>query len=116
MIDALIAGKMYGAASEREDRNGNSFCTCKVRVPTVNGESIFVNVICFEGPAVTALLALQDGDSVALSGEATPKVYVSSGGDPRPVLDLRAHVVMTAYHVTRKRQAVREDATPERDT
>jgi hypothetical protein len=109
VIDALIAGRMYGTASEREDRNGKPFCTCKVRVSLVNGESLFVNVICFEGPAVTALLALADGDSVAISGECTPKVYAPAGALPRPVLDLRAHAVITAYHVARKRQAVKDE-------
>lgn len=110
MIDALIAGRMYGAASERQDRNGNAFCTCKVRVATVNGDSIFVNVICFEPAAIAALLVLADGDSVALSGELTPKVYAPQGAAPRPALDLRAHAVLTPYHVNRKRQAVKDEA------
>lgn len=110
MIDALIGGRMYGTAITRDGRNGQPFCTCKVRVPMVNGESLFVNVICFEAPAIAALLALADGDSVAISGECTPKVYVPAQGDPRPVLDLKAHAVMTPYHVTRKRQAMTAEA------
>lgn len=110
MIDALVAGRMYGIASERQDRNGNSFCTCKVRVPTANGESIFVSVICFEPPAIAALMALVDGDSVAISGECIPKVYAAAGAAPRPALDLRAHAVITPYHVARKRQAMKDEA------
>lgn len=106
MIDALIAGRMYGSATPREDRNGNPFCTCKVRVPTAGGDAIFVNVICFEGAAITALLTLADGDSVAISGEATPKVYAPTGAPPKPCLDLRAHAVITSYHVNRRRQAM----------
>jgi len=108
MIDALIGGRMYGAATARDGRNGQPFCTCKVRVPLVSGDCLFVNVICFEPPAIAALLALSDGDSVAISGECTPKVYAPAQGDPRPVLDLKAHAVMTPYHVTRKRQATAE--------
>ena len=62
-----------------------------------------------------ALLALGDGESVALSGELTPKVWTGKEGTARPSLDMVAHAVVTPYHVTRKRQAVagataREDA------
>ncbi|MGB6488764.1 MAG: hypothetical protein WBE91_17930, partial [Steroidobacteraceae bacterium] len=60
--------------------------------------------------AVTALLALQDGDSGALAGELTPKVYTPQSGEPRPSLDLLAHAVLTEYHIARKRNAVQEAA------
>jgi single-stranded DNA-binding protein len=56
---------------------------------------------------VAALLALGDGDSVALAGSLTPKVWTDREGNSRPALDLVAHQVLTAYHVTRKRKAVR---------
>jgi len=59
VIDALIAGRLYGTAS--------------VRTAKVTGESLFVNVIAFAASAVEALLALTDGDSVALSGETHPE-------------------------------------------
>ena len=75
-----------------------------------DGEAYFVNVITFDESAVRALLALSDGDSVALSGELTPKVYQPKDGPARPSLDLLAHAVLTAYHVTRRRQAVHGDA------
>jgi hypothetical protein len=76
VIDALIAGKLYGTAVERTANNGNRFATAKVRVASINGESVFVSVIAFANAAVTALL------------------------------DMTAHAVLTAYHVTRKRQAI----------
>ena len=72
MIDALIAGKLYGTVSQRTTKTGNPFATAKVRVTTVTGEGLFVNVIAFADAAVGALLALSDGDSVAISGELTP--------------------------------------------
>jgi single-stranded DNA-binding protein len=110
MIDGLIGGKLYGTASVRTAKNGNRFATAKVRVTTVTGEGLFVNVIAFAAPAVEALLALTDGDSVALSGELTPKVWTDKHGEARPSLDLVAHAVLTAYHVTRKRQIVNDEA------
>jgi single-stranded DNA-binding protein len=110
MIDALIAGKLYGTAVKRTAKNANRFATAKVRVTSVTGESLFVNVIAFAAPAVDVLLALTDGDSVALSGELTPKVWTDKNGEAHPSLDLVAHSALTAYQVTRKRQAVHEDA------
>ena len=43
---------------------------------------------------------------MALSGSLTPKAWTDRSGEARPALDMVAHAVLTAYHVTRKRQAV----------
>lgn len=110
MIDALVSGRLYGKATARTAKNGNRFATAKVRVTAGNGEAIFVNVISFRESAITALLALDDGDSVSLAGELTPKVWTDGNGEARPALNLVAHAVLTPYHVTRKRQVVTEDA------
>jgi single-stranded DNA-binding protein len=116
MIDALIAGHLYGGPVERETTTGKRYATAKVRVSTRAGDSLFCNVIAFDGIAVSALLALGDGDSVAIAGELTPKVYTAKDGTARPVLDLLAHAVLTPFAVQRKRRAVREpDATSPAD-
>jgi len=70
--------------------SGKPFTTAKVRVATGDGESLFVNVICFDSTTCHALLALAEGDSVAMSGQLTPKVWIDKAGAP----------------VTRKRKAV----------
>lgn len=106
MIDALVAGKLYGAPVQRTAKNESQFAICKVRVTTTAGECIFVSVIAFKALAVAALMALQDGDSVALAGELTPKVWTDKNGEAKPALDLVAHAVLTEYHVQRKRKAV----------
>lgn len=113
MIDALIAGTIYGQPSERTSANGKRFATAKLRVSVRDGSACFVNVICFDAGAVTALLALREGDSAALSGELTPKVWTDKHGESKPSLDLLAHAVLTPYHVTRKRAAIREDQEEE---
>lgn len=113
MIDALIAGRVYGQPAERTSKTGKPFAVAKVRAAAGDGESIFVNVVAFDPAPCKALLALADGDSVALSGSLTPKVWTDREGNTRPALDLVAHQVLTAYHVTRKRAAVRPPA-PER--
>jgi single-stranded DNA-binding protein len=112
MIDGLIGGKVYGKPGERTGQSGKRFVTAKVRAAVGDGESLFVNVIAFDGDAQAALLALDDGDSVSLSGALTPKVWTDRNGETRPVLDMVAHAVLTAYHVKRKRQAVQRQAVP----
>ncbi len=114
-IDALIQGHVHRTPQARTSTNGRRFATANVRTATRDGAAVFVSVIAFSDSAVTALLALEDGDSVALAGELTPKVYTPrDGGEPRPSLDLVAHRVLTEYHVTRKRKAVAESKAQER--
>lgn len=106
MIDALIAGKLYGQPAERTSKTGRPFAVAKVRAAAGDGESLFVNVIAFDPGACAALLALGDGDSVALAGSITPKVWTDKEGNSRPSLDMVAAQVLTAYHVQRKRRTV----------
>ncbi|MDE2174896.1 MAG: single-stranded DNA-binding protein [Betaproteobacteria bacterium] len=108
MIDALISGRLFAAATERTSSNGNPYVVAKVTAP-IGSESIFVNVVAFSQTARTALLALDAGDTVALAGELAPGAYTDKSGDPKPTLNMRAHQVLTAYHVNRKRKAVRPD-------
>ena len=115
MIDGLIAGKLAGKPTQRTGQSGKTFTTAKARVPA--GESaIFVSVICFSESAQTALLALDDGDSVALTGSLTPKAYADRNGEPCASLDLIAHAVISAYHVKRKREAMQAGRQAEQDT
>ena len=106
MMDALVGGKLHAKPEARTGKNGNTFATAKVRAAAGDGESLFVNVIAFETHTVTALLALGAGDSIALAGSITPKVWTDREGQPRPALDMVAHQVLTTYHVTRKRRTV----------
>lgn len=106
MIDALVAGKLYKRANERESKAGKPFVVAKLRVAVGNGESLFVSVIAFEPGACAALLALEDGDAVALAGALTPGVWTDSAGAVRVAVSLVAHGVLTPYHVTRRRRAM----------
>ncbi|MNT35277.1 hypothetical protein D3C72_1712990 [compost metagenome] len=116
MIDGLISGRIFGQPAERTSKAGKPFALAKVRAAAADGEILFVNVIAFDDATVTALLGLGDGDSVALSGSITPKVWVDRDGQHRPSLDMVVYQVLTAYHVTRKRRAVRpQHDSPPRD-
>ena len=106
MIDGLMAGKLYGQPAQRIGKSGKPFAVAKVRCAAGDGESLFVNVIAFDCDTCTALLALGDGDSVALAGTLTPKVWTDKQGNTRPALDIVAAQVLTTYHITRKRKAV----------
>ena len=78
-----------------------------------DGNAQFVNVIAFAPDACNALLALGAGDAVALAGELASSIYTGKDGAPRVGLDLTAHAVLTAYHVTRKRRAVQPQERPQ---
>ncbi len=106
MIDGLIGGKLHGKPAQRMGQSGKAFVTAKVRTPTANGETLFVNVIVFSESVGASLLELDDGDSVSISGALTPKAWTDRNGEVKPSLDMVAHALLTTYHVTRKRQAV----------
>lgn len=106
MIDGLIGGKLYGKPTQRTGNSGKSFVVAKVKAAAGDGDTLLVNVITFSDTVGAALTALDDGDSVSLAGALTPKVWTPPNGDPRPSLDMVAHAVTTAYHVTKKRAAV----------
>ena len=108
MIDALIAGKLHGAPSQKTSKNGNTFTTAKVRVPS-GDDSIFCNVIAFDQDAQSALLALGTGEAVALAGSLKVGTWTARDGAARPSLDMTASQVLTSYHVTRKRKAMQPE-------
>ena len=113
MIDGLVAGRLHAEAEQRIDKTGKRFTVAKVLADTSDGEKVFVNVIAFAPDACTALLALGPGDAVALAGELASSIYTGKVGAPRISLDLTAHAVLTAYHVTRKRRAVQTQGQPQ---
>jgi len=106
MIDGLVSGKLCGMAQERTGKSGKTFVTAKVRAAVSNESASFVSVITFEDKVKSALLALGDGDSVALAGTLTPKVWTNKEGNARASLEMMAHGVLTAYEVKRRRAAV----------
>lgn len=106
MIDALVSGLIYGTPNQRAGQDGKPFFTAKVRAPSVGGDTLMINVITFSRETGAALLALDDGDSVALSGSLTPKVWTDKQGLVRPACDMVAHSILTAYDIDSKRKAM----------
>jgi len=96
MIDGLIAGRLMGDASRRVDKAGRTYLVARVLARNKADEEFIVNVIAFDEAPCAALLALRDGQGLALSGALTPKVWTDKQGIARPSLDLVAAQVMTA--------------------
>ena len=108
MIDALIAGKLHGAPSQRTAKTGKPFTTCKVRVPT-GEDGVFCHVIAFDQEAQAGLMALGSGEAVALAGSLKVSVWTDKEGTARPSLDLVASKLLTAYSITKKRRAMQPE-------
>lgn len=108
MIDGLIAGHLIGLAETRQGKNGSSFALAKVKATASDGESLIVNVIAFAAEASATLMALDDGDAIALAGTLTPKVWNDKQGNTRPALDMVATQVLTAYQAARKQHSLLE--------
>ena len=106
MMEGLIAGKLQGKATERTSKTGKPYALAKVRAATRDGEALFVNVIAFDTDPCTALLALGEGDAVALAGTLTPKAWLDREGQPRAAVDMVVSQVLTTYQAKCKREAV----------
>ena len=107
MIDGLISGRLFGTAQVRTGQHGTHFVTCRVRASAGDGEQLFINVIAFDDTVKDTLQALDDGDSVSLTGALTPKVWTDKQGNVKPALDMVAHAVLTVYHASDKRRLIR---------
>jgi len=114
LIDAILGGRIHGTPTARTSKTGSKFVTCKLRVATSAGETVFANCICFAAQPVAALLALGDGDAIAIAAEITPKAWLDKNGEARPQLDAVVHGVLSPLNVQRRRKAAAESAEPER--
>jgi len=106
MIDALVMGKVWKAPELKRSANGKAFVVAKVRAADGDGEGLFVNVVAFSNSAQESLMALEDGDSVSLTGTLKIGTYEARDGSVKPSVSMVAQKVLTAYHVSRKRKAV----------
>lgn len=106
MIDALLTGKLAADPKAGTARNGNPYVTARAWVTMGAEDRLSVSVIAFDAGTVAGLLALTAGDPVTLAGELTPKVWTDNAGNARPSADMKAHALLTPYHVTRKRRAM----------
>ena len=105
MIDALVSGRMRGTVNLRPTKNGTPFAVWRMATTDKNGDSVLGSCIAFSQTAIDGAQRLSDGDSIAVSGEAAISTWQGGDGTARHGLDVLVHVVMTAYHLGRKRKA-----------
>ncbi len=106
MIEALVSGKLQGQPEQRTAKTGRAYVQARMRVAAGAEEAHFVRVTAFSESACAALLALGDGDTLAVAGTLKPGAWVDRDGNAKPNLDLVAAQVLTAYHLKRRREAV----------
>lgn len=94
MIEALVAGTIWGEPEKRMGKNNSIFVVAKVRAQGTQPELVIVNVIAFDPMACKALLLLHDGEAVSLSGSLLPKVWIDKQGVSRGALDMVASRVL----------------------
>ena len=95
MIDALIAGRVFGDPEQRAGKAESLFVVAKLRAQAGDGETYLVNVIAFDSQVCRELLVLRDGDALSVVGSLTPKVWTDKQGISRPVVDLIAHKIIS---------------------
>lgn len=105
MIDALIAGRIRGTPQFKTAANGSPFVSFRLAASDRNGLSLLCSCRAFSETTRAALQAMEDGDSVAVSGETALNTWTGNDGTPRHGLDVLVHGVLTAYHLGRKRKA-----------
>ena len=112
MIDALIQGKVFKAATRKTASNGKAYCMGMIATAIKDKSGAIVNhlvgVTAFTEQAVQALMALEVGDAVAVAGELTLSIYTAKDGTVRPSASLICHHVTSAYHISRKRDASKQ--------
>ena len=86
MIRALIVGTLQADPQQKTAKNGNPFAIARLSVPTSDGR-VSCSLICFDENAVTRLMQLKAGASVAVSGALKVGVWESKDG-PKPNVDL----------------------------
>lgn len=106
MIDARIAGHLCDEPTRRVGASGRPFAVANVVTHATDGEPVHVGGIVFVASVRASLLALNEGDTVSLSGKLKHEALTDQHGEARPTLDMVAHALLTPYHINHKRKAV----------
>jgi single-stranded DNA-binding protein len=79
-----------------------------MRVSTGDEQGQFVNVTAFSDSVQGALLALGEGDAVAVAGTMSIKTWVNREGVAVPDVSIIAAQILSVYDLKRKRQPVQD--------
>lgn len=90
MIRALVVGELRADPQQRMGKNGKPYALARLSVPMGDQGRVSCSLIVFEAEAVTRLLQLRAGASVAAAGTLKVGVYEGNDGATRASLDMVA--------------------------
>lgn len=90
MIRALVVGELRADPQQRVGKNGNPYALARLSVPMGDQGRVSCSLIAFEAEAVTRLLQLRAGASVAAAGTLKVGTYDGTDGTVRASLDMVA--------------------------
>ncbi len=107
MISAIVHGTIVGTPEQLTTKYDKPYARAKLRVIS-DAVGDFVSIVCFDEAPCIALLALTDGDTVAVSGTLKAKPYVDKMMEPRSGLDMVVRSIMTPYQVIDKMEFIQK--------
>lgn len=90
MIRALVVGELRADPQQRMGKNGKPYALARLSVPMGDQGRVSCSLIVFEAEAVTRLLQLRAGASVAAAGTLKVGVYEGNDVATRASLDMVA--------------------------
>jgi hypothetical protein len=103
MISILCGGKLIAKPAERTSKAGKPYATIQFVTETQDA-TILVSGIAFDAEIVRQLLALEKGDSVAVTGPCKPSAWVKEF-EPVAGLSVTITALLTPYAIKRKQAA-----------
>ena len=93
MIRALVTGELRADPQQRTGKNGKPYALARLSAPMADHGRVSCSLIAFEAEAVTRLLQLRAGASVAAAGTLKVGTYEGNDGSVRASLDMVADEV-----------------------
>jgi single-stranded DNA-binding protein len=111
---ALISGKLFRTPEHRTSKTGKPFVTATIREG--NGDAVtWWKVLCFSESGCEELKRLDDGDSVAVSGDFKVETF-DKGGEIRLSHTIFADRVISARKQKREAAENKSDGPPAYNT
>jgi single-stranded DNA-binding protein len=104
MLSVLASGTLVSKPRQRIGNSGKPFATAQARIPSDGEASVLLSIIAFRDTAMQALLALDQGDAVALVGRGKLTCWQTNGGE-RHGLSVVAEQVLSVYQLEKRRSA-----------
>ena len=113
-INALVLGTLLTQPTQRTAKSGNAYTVCRLKVAgagtgDAGADTLLVNCIAFSETAQAALLALDAGEGIAVSGQLRAGVWQANDGTHKPGLDMTVGAVLSAYSIAKRRRAMQPD-------